>query len=150
MSAVLYARVSQELKDAVEQRAVERGASLTATVTDLIERGLTAIDVADTRPALEASNHDLVAELARVRDTASTLEERMRQVLGTCRCGSELTGRDLLVTGHCPNCKAGISSLLAGGEITGASVNRSELGPFMSGVGVALALLLLAYAATRE
>lgn len=150
MSTVLYARVSQELKDAVEQRAAERGVSLTATVSDLIERGLTAIDVADTRPALEASNHGLVAELARVRDTATALEERMRQVLGGCRCGSVLTGRDLLVTGHCPSCNAGIGSLLAGGEIAGSTVNRSELGPFISGVGVALALLLLAYTATRE
>ncbi len=82
------------------------------------------------------------------------MTERLQHVLGKCGCGHELTGNDLLVTGHCPNCKRGVSGLLAGNAPTdattaAATVNRSELAPFMAGVGVALAVILIAYSAGK-
>ena len=32
------------------------------------------------------------------------MQERLKQVLGKCGCGAELTGHDLLLTGRCPKC----------------------------------------------
>jgi hypothetical protein len=88
------------------------------------------------------------------RSAARAMTERLQHVLGKCGCGHELTGNDLLVTGHCPNCKRGVSGLLAGNAPTdattaAATVNRSELAPFMAGVGVALAVILIAYSAGK-
>jgi len=78
------------------------------------------------------------------------MSERLQQVLGKCGCGGELTGNDLLLTGHCPRCKRGVSGLLAGESATGAAtVNRSELAPFMAGIGVALAVILIAYSSGK-
>jgi hypothetical protein len=53
----------------------------------------------------------------------------------------------VLVIGHCPDCKRGVSGLLAGDTTAAAAVNRSELAPFMA--GVALAVILIAYSAGK-
>ena len=99
---------------------------------------------------LEARTQELQGELARVRDAAGTMDGRLKQVLGTCQCGSQLTGNDLLLTGRCPNCSRGVAGLLAGTSEGGGSLNRSEFAPFMTGIGVALALIILAYAASKD
>jgi hypothetical protein len=45
VSAVVYARVPEALKQTLEARARERGLSQTATVVELLERGLQANNV---------------------------------------------------------------------------------------------------------
>jgi hypothetical protein len=149
MTATIYARVSEELKDATDRYADDHGMSLASAVADLLSRGLQEAGDEVSVRTLEARSQELQGELARVRDAAGTMDGRLKQVLGTCQCGSPLTGNDLLLTGRCPSCSRGVAGLLAGtGE--GGSINRSEFAPFMTGIGVALALIILAYAASKE
>src|SRR5229473_350691 len=131
----IYARVPAELKDATDQYADERGMSLASAVTDLIGRGLEAAGSEDSVRALEARAKELQTELSTLRDTAGTMSERLKQVLGSCACGSELTGYDLLVAGRCSNCNRGVAGLLAGADRDGGSVDRNEFAPFMAGLG---------------
>jgi hypothetical protein len=148
MTVTIYARVPQELKGATDEYAAERGLSLTSAVADLLGRGLEAAASEASIRALEAR----AQELAQAKIAADTMTERLKQVLGTCVCGKELTGRDLLVTGICPHCSHGVAGLLTGPEKTEEGkpgVNRSEVAPFMAGVGVALAILLIAYASSQ-
>jgi hypothetical protein len=150
MKATIYARVSSELKAATDHYADDHGMSLASAVADLLSRGLQeAGDEASVR-TLEARTQELQSELARIRDAAGTMDGRLKQVLGTCQCGSPLSGNDLLLTGRCPNCNQGVAGLLAGIGEGGGSLNRSEFAPFMTGIGVALALIILAYAASKE
>lgn len=149
VTSTIYARVDDGLKDATDAYASEHGMSLASAVADLLDRGLQqAADEASVR-ALQTRAFELRGELARAQDAAATMEERLRQVIGTCQCGSPLTGRDLLLIGRCPKCNRGVASLLAGSTDAG-SLNEGEFVPFLTGVGVALALLLLAYAARKE
>ena len=150
MTATIYARVSEELKEATDRYADDRGMSLASAVADLLSRGLQeAGDEASVR-TLAARAQELQGELARVRDAAETMGGRLKQVLGTCQCGSPLSGNDLLLTGQCPKCSRGVAGLLAGTSEGGGSLNRSEFAPFMTGIGVALTLIILAYAASKE
>lgn len=147
----VYARVSSELKDAVDDYAEARGMSLASAVTDLLARGLEAAHSEASVLALETRVRELEADRDRGRQAAGMVEERLAQRLGTCECGRHLTGRDLLVTGRCPECSRGVGALLvpAGDSIapSGPTVDWSELAPFLAGLGVAAALVALAYAA---
>ena len=150
MGATIYARVNEELKEATDRYAEDHGMSLASAVAELLRRGLQeAGDEASVR-TLEARALELQSELARVRDAAGTMDGRLQQVLGSCQCGSPLSGRDLLLTGRCPSCSRGVAGLLAGTSDSAGSLNRSEFAPFMTGIGVALALIILAYAASKE
>ena len=82
-----------------------------------------------------------------MREAAVALDDRLGQVLGTCECGQSLNGHDFLVAGRCPKCQRGVAGLMAGNESSGGSVNRNEFAPFMAGIGVTLALIILAYSA---
>ena len=106
-TATVYARVSPDLKDAVDSFAEQRGMSLASAVTDLLARGLEVSASEESVYTLEARTQQLQAELSQVRQAAVVMEGRFRQVLGTCQCGSQLTGRDLLATGSCPGCGHG-------------------------------------------
>jgi hypothetical protein len=149
-TATIYARVPVTLKEAADDYAGQHGMSLASAVADLLGRGLEAAQNESSIRALEAR----AQEAEEARSAARAMTERLQQVLGKCGCGHELTGNDLLVTGHCPNCKRGVSGLLAGDTPTdattaAATVNRGELAPFMAGVGVALAVILIAYSAGK-
>lgn len=149
MSTVtIYARVPREVKEATDEYAADRGLSLTSAVTELLGRGLEAAASEASLQALEAR----AQELAQARIAADTMNERLKQVLGRCACGENLTGRDLLVTGICSQCNRGVTGLLTGLDTKGEGkpeVNRNEVAPFMAGVGVALAILLIAYASSK-
>lgn len=145
----IYARVPEELKQATDDYADEHGMSLASAVTDLLGRGLEASANQSSVLALEGRVQDLQRELSRVHDTAGTVCERLKQVLGKCACGTDLTGHDLLVVGRCPNCSRGVSGLLGGSERDGGSVDRNEFAPFLAGLGVALAIILIAYGSSR-
>jgi antitoxin component of RelBE/YafQ-DinJ toxin-antitoxin module len=151
MTATIYARIDANLKEATDIYAEDHGMSLASAVADLLSRGLEAYSGAASIQQLEERVRELDREMTRVRDTTATMDQRLKQVLGTCQCGSRLSGYDFLITGRCPKCSTGVASLLAGGgDPSAGSLNRNELGPFMSGIGVAIALLILAYAATKE
>jgi predicted Zn-ribbon and HTH transcriptional regulator len=150
MKSTIYARVAEQIKDATDTYAAEHGMSLTAAVEDLLGRGLEAAGNEISTRAFETRTQELQNELARVHDAASTMESRLKQVLGRCECGHDLTGTDLLLTGLCPNCKRGVSSLLAGTVEGGSTLNRGDFAPFLAGIGVALALIVLAYASSQE
>jgi antitoxin component of RelBE/YafQ-DinJ toxin-antitoxin module len=150
MTATIYARVDDVLKEATDRYADDHGMSLASAVADLLGRGLQEAGDEVSVRILEVRTQELQGELARVRDAAGTVDGRLKQVLGTCQCGSPLSGSDLLLTGRCPQCNQGVAGLLAGTSEGGGSLNRSEFAPFMTGIGVALALILLAYAASKE
>ena len=147
MSDTIYARVGPELKEATDQYAKGHGMSLASGVSDLLSRGLEAAENESSIGVLEQRTRELQSELTRVRDAAVALDGRLGQVLGTCECGQSLTGHDFLVVGRCPKCQRGVAGLMAGNDSSGGSVNRSEFAPFMAGIGVTLALIILAYSA---
>ena len=150
MAATIYARVADELKEATDRYAADHGMSLASAVTDLLTRGLEAAGNEQSVLHLEARAQELNNEVARIREAAGQVNGRLDQLLGKCQCGQELTGRDILLSGQCPKCHRGVAGLLAGAGEEGSTVNRSELAPFMAGIGVALALIVLAYAASKE
>lgn len=145
-TATIYARVPNEVKEATGDYAASRGMSLASAVADLLSRGLEAEENEQSVRTLEAR----AQEVEQARGAAQAMGERLKQVLGKCACGTELTGRDMLITGHCPKCNRSVVGLLAGNGSTDAgSVNRSEVAPFIAGVGVALAVILIAYASAK-
>jgi hypothetical protein len=146
----VYARVSSDLKEAVDTFAEQRGMSLASAVTDLLGRGLEAATSEESVRGLEAHTQHLQAELSQVRQAASMMEGRFRQVLGKCQCGNPLTGRDFLVTGSCPGCGHGVANLLVSGGNVAGQVDRGELAPFLAGLGAAAALMVLLYAASQK
>lgn len=125
MSQVIYARVPDQLKDAVDGYAAERGTTLTSAVVDLLEQGLVSTSDAPSVADLElklattsAQKMDAEASLRSARlelQTLQSLSERTRQTLGQCPspdCSRPITGYDLLVTGHCPSCGQALTDLL--------------------------------------
>lgn len=150
-TSTVYARVSSELKVAVDDYAEQRGMSLASAVTNLLVRGLEASHSEASVLALETRVRELEADRQRGRQAAGMVEERLAQQLGTCQCEHRLTGRDLIVTGRCPECSRGVGALLVpakGSASAGSTVDWNELAPFLAGLGVAAALVVLAYAAS--
>jgi hypothetical protein len=146
----VYARVSAELKQAVDDYAEERGMSLASAVSDLLETGLEGASNAQSIKSLEIINQQLQGDLAQARQAGNVLDSRLRQQLGRCHCGAELTGRDFLVSGQCPACSRGIASLLTGQNDTAGTVDRLEVAPFLAGLGAAAALITLIYVASQS
>ncbi len=145
-TATIYVRVPGEVKEATSEYAASHGMSLASAVTDLLGRGLEAAENEPFLRALEAR----AQEVEQARSAAQAMNERLKQVLGKCACGTDLTGRDLLITGHCPKCNRSVAGLLGGVSSADAgSVNRGEVAPFIAGVGVALAVILIAYASAK-
>lgn len=125
MSQVIYARVPDALKDAVDGYASERGTTLTSAVVDLLERGLVSTSDGPSVAQLELKLATTSAEKAEVKaslrsarlelQTLLSLTERTRQPLGRCprsECSQPITGYDLLVTGRCPACQQALADLL--------------------------------------
>jgi DNA repair exonuclease SbcCD ATPase subunit len=162
VSTVVYARVPDTLKQALEARARERGLSQTATVVELLEQGLQASDdqrsealgreLASSTGQLERTRARLTQaearlEAAQQREEALSrslraLAERARHELASCpQCRKPLRGLDLLVTGHCPNCNRAITTLLTPRLQTGAP-DKDEYLALMGALGGLLGLAL--------
>jgi hypothetical protein len=150
MPATIYARVDEELKRATDQYAADRGMSLASAVSDLVSRGLVAASDEGSAFRLEQRVRELEAELSRVRDAATAMDGRLHQLLGACECGQPLSGYDLLVTGRCTNCGRGITGLLTNLTESSGNLDRGEFAPFLAGIGVTIALIVLAYAASQD
>ena len=134
MREVVYARVPEPLKRALEAHADARGLSLTRAVVELVERGLEQAgderslpqperelaaarnEVAKTRARLEQAELRLRAAPEREQLSARTyaaFAHRARHELASCpRCRQPLRGSDLLVSGRCPHCDYALGSLL--------------------------------------
>ena len=169
MSAVIYARVPDSLKQALEAHASARGLTLTRAVVELLEHGLEAIadeqsiaelkgklavltgELAQTRGRLKEAELRLQAARERDQTTARTygaLAERTRQELASCpKCRKPVRGSDLLVSGHCPNCNRALTSLLTPTPRTGAP-DKDEYLALLGALGVLVGLALASTAAS--
>ena len=163
MSAVIYARVPDSLKQALQAHAAERGLTLTAALVALLGQGLEALTQQTSVAELEAhlalatseraqahvqlQQAELRLQAAREREQTSArsyraLAERTRQQLGFCpRCREPMHGDDLLVRGHCPNpnCRMALTSLLLPARAVDPNEYLALLGALGVLVGVALA-----------
>jgi hypothetical protein len=166
MTQVIYARVPEQLKEAADAYAAERGATLTSAVVDLLERGLSAVtderSIAElqatvsqldaARDKAEGRLHAAVAELGTLR----ALSERTQQSIGICpnaRCLQPITGFDLLATAQCPHCGRRLTDLItlktapSIGQQRAGGLNEKDAMLALGAVGAVVALLLLASAA---
>lgn len=153
---VIYARVPKDLKEAADEYARTRGATLTSAVVDLIDRGLSSVSdersVAEMEKVvstLSADNARLEGELTAARYEAGALRTfagRATRKVGSCPgCGSDISGYDLLAAGRCPKCDRGLSSLLVPDK-TSANLDQRELLILVGALG---ALLGAAYLMTK-
>jgi antitoxin component of RelBE/YafQ-DinJ toxin-antitoxin module len=122
MSQTIYARVPNQVKAAADSYASEKGMTLANAVAVLLDRGLRASADEASVVELESRVAELNSEVEvlRQRDRAASsayraLAQRTAQPVGACpKCGSSISGHDLLVLGRCgnPSCGASLSPLL--------------------------------------
>jgi hypothetical protein len=151
MSQTIYARVPDPLKQAADDYAATQGKTLASAVAELLDRGLQAAGDETSVSGLERQVAALTAEVdqLRQRDQAvstayEALAQRTVQPIGACpSCGTRITGRDLLISGHCPNpeCGASLEVLLGGQAMTPGSKGGLNEGDYKMLLG-ALGLLL--------
>jgi len=144
---VLYIRIPPELKRQLGVYKDERAQTLTAAVTELLERGLAAVadepsveeretratrleeELALTRIELAEANAALTALRGRELEL-KTLGERAELTVGHCpSCRKAVRGTDVLLTQRCPNpdCGRSFKSLLLPTKAGANSVDRTEL-----------------------
>jgi hypothetical protein len=162
VSAVLYIRLPDALKQAFEEHAATRGLSQTRAAVALLEQGLEAAadehssaelegtlahsesELAGTRARLREA--ELALEAARERElltarTYSALAARARQELASCpRCREPLSGSDLLVSGRCSQCGKAVTELLA--PAPRSALNQTEYLALLGALGVLTGLAL--------
>lgn len=163
MSAVIYIRTPDSLKQTLKDYASARGMTETAAAASLLERALAAIGeetaVEKLNRKLEAASRELEKTRAALQRTELELREarqrdeaaahvykavtiRARQPLGECkRCQHPLSGADLYVNGRCPNpeCATAITELLTP---TRGGLKETEYLPFIGALGGLLGLAL--------
>lgn len=155
-SAVIYARVPESLKEAIDSYALERGTTLTSAVSDLLERGLVSVsnepsiaELESQVSALTIENSKLASELQIVRSELQPLvaiSQRSQLEVGVCpatTCGKPITGFDLLVTGKCKACGGTLSGLLVEQSKSGG-LNQQEFLMLIGFLGAAIGIALLA------
>ena len=163
-SQVIYARVPEVLKDAVDDYATQTGVSLTAAVVDLLGRGHDAASAPVSRDEYEAKVGQLETEVTRLAAelraatgelaTLRALADRTRKPVGTCpTCRCEVRGYDLLATGQCPHCTAALPDMLSL-TTSGAKSARTVAGTFNERdllllLGAVGAVVGVAYLATK-
>ena len=162
MSAVIYARVPDALKQALEAHRSAGGLTLTRAVVELLEQGLVASAEGRSRAELEGklaectseqeatrarlAEAELRLQAAREREqltagTYSALAERTRQELASCpRCRKPVRGSDLLVSGRCPHCRTALTSLLT--PAPRAGLDPTEYLALLGALGVLVGLAL--------
>ena len=162
MSAVLYTRVPEALKQALTAHAAGRGLSQTRAIVELLEQGLAGSrderSLAKLEGKLARSQGALAATRVRVRELEGALQAarerdeqsartyaafaaRARQVLASCpRCTKPLRGSDLLVSGRCPHCEKAVTELLA--PAPRSALNQTEYLALLGALGVLTGLAL--------
>jgi hypothetical protein len=162
MSPVLYARVPEALKQALEAYGSTRGLTLTRAAVELLEQGLRASREERSLSELEATlaacrsgreqaqarlkEAELRLQGARAREqltvaTYASLAERTRQELASCPgCREPVRGSDLLVSGRCPKCGKALTELLR--PAPQAHLEQSEYLALLGALGVLVGLAL--------
>jgi len=162
VSAVLYTRVPDQLKQALAAHAASRGLSQTRAIVELLEQGLAAStderSLAELEGKLVRSQREGEATRVRVREAELTLQAarereeqsartyaalaaRARQVLASCpRCTKPLRGSDLLVSGRCPHCDHAVTELLA--PAPRSALNQTEYLALLGALGLLTGLAL--------
>jgi hypothetical protein len=166
MSQVIYARVPDGLKGAVDEYAGERGVTLTSAVTDLLGRGLEAVTDA---PSIAETERQLGEAKERMRERESafaaaqgeltalrSLAQRAQRRVGSCpqpNCGKPITGVDLLTTGSCRACGGTLSQLIdpstyiskgPGVDQPGQGLNERDFLLLLGAIGAVLGVAYLA------
>ncbi len=151
MSQVIYARVSDSLKEAVDAYAVDRAVTLTSAAVDLLERGLAAAsdersvaNLETTVARVTAKKESVEARLSAAEGELTTMrvigERSAKTTVGVCpnkACASPISGYDLLATGHCRQCGTSLAGLLAPSRASNG-LNQMEVGVLLGAIGVAL------------
>ena len=162
MSAVLYTRAPEALKQALTAHAARRGLSQTRAIVELLEQGLAGSteerSLAKLEGKLARSHGELEATRVRVRElelalqaarereehaarTYAAFAARARQVLASCpRCTKPLRGSDLLVSGRCPHCDHAVTELLA--PAPRSALNQTEYLALLGALGLLTGLAL--------
>ena len=120
MTAVVYTRVPETLKQALDSYAGEQGISVNAATIGLIEHGLEHDQTQDEleRQRTRLTQTEQALQTARTREQTSrrlhrSLAEKAAQPIGSCpHCRKPITGYDLLATSSCPHCQKPLSSYL--------------------------------------
>jgi hypothetical protein len=154
MSAVVYIRAPDSLKQALKTYAVEGGMTETAAAVSLLERALEAIEheasVAQLKRKLEAATRELETTRAALHEAElqqraaahvyKAVARRAHQPLAKCKaCQAPLSGADLFAAGICPNCSVGITDLVVW---TKGGLNQTEYLPFIGLLGALVGLAL--------
>lgn len=153
MSQVLYARVPDPLKTALDDYAEQQGVSLSSAVADLLQRGLAAAGE-------ERSIASLEAKLAKASAEKTTLDAKLQiasgeltglrsfanraqaTTVGSCpSCGGPITGLDLLGRGTCTSCERSLLDLVA--PKTGPNLDDRAFGAVVGALGVVLIAAIL-------
>jgi hypothetical protein len=137
MSQTIYARVPDQVKAAADGYASENGMTLANAVALLLDRGLQAATNEASVTDLERKVAELTgeAEVLRQRDQATSsayraLAQRITQPVGACpKCGTSISGHDLLVSGPCSNPKGGL--------------NEGDLKVLLGALGLVLGIALI-------
>ena len=153
---ILYVRITPALRRQLEAYRVELAQTLTAAVTELLERGLASVANGASVQELEAKAGGLEQELALTRiqlaeanaalralhgreQELKTLGERAELPVGSCPfCRKEVRGTDVLLTQRCPNpnCGRGLTSLLLGSGAGSKDLDRTELLVLLGALGI--------------
>jgi antitoxin component of RelBE/YafQ-DinJ toxin-antitoxin module len=151
---VIYTRVPEELKEAADAYADERGAKLSSAIVDLLERGLTAVSddrsianmeqivslLTNENARLKASLNSARTELSAVK----TLAQRASQPVGKCpTCSNVFSGYDLLATGTCHSCSESLSKLLTP-SARSSGLDQREFLILVGALGAVVGLAILA------
>lgn len=153
MAQVVYARVRDEIKDAVDTYAARRESSLAGAVDDLLERGLRAAASAGTVEELSTELGHVRSELVQ---TSAALRQREGELanlsnftiraratkVGECpnpTCRSAVSGFDLLAIGQCAQCSAPLLGLLAPPVPTKTAFDDREFALVLGALGLVLA-----------
>ena len=156
MSQTIYARVPDQIKEAAEEYGSGQGLTLANAVAFLLDRGLQAVGDEGSIASLEqriAEQHGEL-EILRQRDRTTSaayhaLAQRTTQPVGTCpQCSTAITGRDLLVTGQCPNpdCRVSLTALLGigtNGVSAKGGLNDGDLKILLGALGLLLGIALV-------
>src|SRR5436190_9478342 len=141
MSQTIYARVSDQLKSAVDDHAAGSGQTLASAVADLLDRGLQATADERSIEALQENVRSLQAEVETYeqREKAwAAFAQRTALKVGSCpSCGHDVSGRDLLVDGLCRSCGANLSPLLGTGpDVEKGGLNEGDFKLLLGALGL--------------
>lgn len=161
---VVYARIPDELKAALDAYCEERRMKLTAAMVELMETGLDAVtnqatveslqsrlaaaelDVATTRElATQAENarSAMAAQLERQSQAYELVAGRLNQPLGKCpNCKAAITGLELVVFNACQHCKKSLSSMLDPKTSAAGTLNGPEYALLIGALGLLVGMSL--------